>query len=73
MYYSIWELHDFEFPMPLGTQSVIWSVHMLLMDYQPGFQEVSEYCYCLKCGPRIEVTPTRGVQDRKGVHIILML
>ena len=40
-YYAIWELQGFDFPMPLGTRSVIYCMHLLLMDYQAGFQEVS--------------------------------
>ena len=41
-YYSLWDLQGFTFPMPLGTQSVIYSVAMLLQDYREGFKEVSD-------------------------------
>jgi hypothetical protein len=40
-YYAMWEQQGFEFPMPLGTRSVIYCVHLLLKDYEKGFQEVS--------------------------------
>lgn len=41
VYYSIWEVHGYAFPMPLGTSKVIEAVEKLAVSYHAGIVEVS--------------------------------
>jgi hypothetical protein len=39
-YLSIWQVHGYPFPVPLGTQSVMQALDTLATDFRPGFVEV---------------------------------
>jgi hypothetical protein len=39
-YSSIWQVHGYPFPVPLGTQSVMRALDMLASEFRPGFTEV---------------------------------
>lgn len=45
VYFSIYNMQDYKFPMPLGTASVVQAVNDLLMGVQLGFVEVSSTDY----------------------------
>jgi hypothetical protein len=40
-YYSIWEMRGWQFPVPLGTQSVIGLLNKMVRKMEKGFSEVS--------------------------------
>jgi hypothetical protein len=40
-YFSIWQMHGYMFPVPLGTQSVIQSLNLITEEFNTGFVEVS--------------------------------
>jgi hypothetical protein len=40
-FYSIWQMQEFQFPVPLGTKSVIHALDMILLYLGKGFVEVS--------------------------------
>lgn len=40
-YYSLWQVHGYAFPMPLGTSQVIAALESILRGYKSGFVEVS--------------------------------
>jgi hypothetical protein len=40
-YYSIWQMREWKFPMPLGTASVVISLNNMLNKMKNGFAEVS--------------------------------
>ena len=39
-YFSIWQVHGYTFPVPLGTQSVMRSLEMVSNKFETGFIEV---------------------------------
>ena len=41
-FYSIWQYHGHQFPVPLGTQKVVRAMEILLDLYRPGVIEVSK-------------------------------
>lgn len=41
LYYSIWQMRGFKFPMPLGTASVVEVLNKMLTKVKRGFAEVS--------------------------------
>lgn len=40
-YYSIWQLHGYAFPVPLGTRSVVYALHQIASKIRKGMIEVS--------------------------------
>jgi hypothetical protein len=47
-YYSIWQMQGWQFPVPLGTASVVGILNKMAKDMKRGFSEVSRGC-CNLC------------------------
>jgi hypothetical protein len=67
-YYSIWEMRDYKFPVPIGTASVVECLYKIANGRRKGFVEVSmssiacrspgqcavSVVRCERCGPHID-------------------
>jgi hypothetical protein len=73
-YYSTWQMRGYKFPVPLGTRSVVFSLHKVAELVETGFKEVSEPLSIFKSlplgSPRIERRYIHGVclTDSSAAH-----
>ena len=80
LYYSIWQMRPWGFPLPLGTASVVGVLNSMVTDMKKGFSEVSSLSLICATPSPLDIYHTGHLLDRhlrlivsglelKGIHL----